>query len=121
MSTNQGTLFPEMPAGSSLSEEELNKASAYKELGFSFRKIARILKRSPGAVQHALKKGKNYKINLSTRGRKKKNSWLTRKRIAALARNSTKSAPSIKEELNLDCSARTVLNDIKREKLKKNT
>lgn len=72
MSTNQGTLLLKMPAGTSLTEEDINKASPYKDLGFSFTKIARLFKISPGAVQHALKKRKKYKKDLSTRGRNKR-------------------------------------------------
>ena len=107
-----------MPAGTTLTTEEITRAETYRELGFSFRKIGRTIKRSPGAVQRALKDPKNYRKNLAKRGRKKMHRDVQRKKIAALARNSSMSAAAIKDELLLDCSARTVLNEIKREKLK---
>src|SRR5690625_2377744 len=44
-------------AGKHLTYEERVKIEAYKELGYSNRKIARILKRAPQTINHAINRG----------------------------------------------------------------
>lgn len=52
-----------MGGGETLTTEEIAKVLAYKDAGWSNRKIARILKRSPTAVNNVVNQKENYNTN----------------------------------------------------------
>ena len=113
-----------MPRGKYLTEQEMGKIKAFKELNIPVREIARRISRSHNVVINFLKNPDNYGQN-KTGGPKKKLTSRSERRIINAVSNSRKSLSALTSELNLNVSRSTVYRailrspHISRQKLKK--
>lgn len=95
-----------MPRGKVLSSEEQAKIKAFRDAGFSLRKIAVKLNRSTNVIHKFLKLGKNYGKNHG--GANQKLTRRHRSRIFNEIRNGNKTASDVTKVLELPVTVRRV-------------
>lgn len=101
--------FSTMPKSVHLSELERGKILAYAEFELSGSQIAEKIKRSKSVVNSFLKNPQSYGTKKRT-GRPRALTTKQKARVVSLARNKKMSSSAIVNELQLNCTSRTVRN-----------
>ena len=96
-----------MSVGTRLTQKEQGKIEALRNEGYSYREIAKKIKRSASVVHNYLKLGNKYGLKRE-KGRKSSVSAVLKKKIISLASSKLLSSKAIKAELQLEQSTRTI-------------